>query len=152
MTGVLIVNAGSSSLKLSVLGPADEITASLTIDAWDGSPDHADLGKFLRVQAGLDAAGHRVVHGGSRFTSATVIDDAVIAGIADLTDLAPLHQPRALYGIEAVRAAMPGLPNVACFDTAFHAGMPSAAASYALPSVWTRRFGQIGRASCRERV
>ena len=141
MTGVLVVNAGSSSLKLSVLGPANEVTASLNIDAWDGSPDHADLGGFLRVQTGLDAAGHRVVHGGSRFTRATVVDDAVIAAIADLTDLAPLHQPRALYGIEAVRAALPGLPNVACFDTAFHAGMPAAAANYALPGAWTARFG-----------
>ena len=140
MTGVLVVNAGSSSLKLSVLGPANEVTASLNIDAWDGSPDHADLGEFLRGQGGLDAAGHRVVHGGSKFTSATVIDDAVIAGIADLTDLAPLHQPRALYGIKAVRTALPGLPNIACFDTAFHAGMPAAAASYALPAAWAARF------------
>ena len=66
MTGVLVVNAGSSSLKLSVLGPANEVTASLNIDAWDGSPDHADLGGFLRVQTGLDAAGHRVVSPGDR--------------------------------------------------------------------------------------
>jgi acetate kinase len=141
MTGVLVVNAGLSSLKLRVLGPADEVTAALDIDAWDGSPDHADLGQFLRAQPGLAAAGHRVVHGGGRFTRATVVDEAVIAGIADLTDLAPLHQPRAPYGIEAVRAALPGLPAVACFDTAFHAGMPAAAASYALPGAWTGRFG-----------
>jgi acetate kinase len=141
VTGVLVVNAGSSSLKLSVLGPANEVTASLDIGAWDGSPDHADLSQFLSAQPGLDAAGHRVVHGGSRFTRAAVIDEAVIAGIADLTDLAPLHQPRAIYGIEAVRAALPGLPNVACFDTAFHAGLPAAAASYALPGKWTERFG-----------
>ena len=63
MTGVLVVNAGSSSLKLSVLGPANEAIASLNIDAWDGSPDHSDLGQFLRARPGLDAAGHRVVHG-----------------------------------------------------------------------------------------
>jgi acetate kinase len=141
MTGVLVVNAGSSSLKLSVLDQADGVTASLDIDAWDGRPDHADLSQFLRAQRSLDAAGHRVVHGGSRFTRATVVDESVIAAIADLTDLAPLHQPRALYGIEAVRAARPGLPNVACFDTAFHAGMPAAAARYALPGTWTERFG-----------
>jgi acetate kinase len=87
------------------------------------------------------AVGHRVVHGGSRFTAATVIDDAVCAQIADLTDLAPLHQPRALYGIRAAQAALPGVPAVACFDTAFHAGLPPAAAAYALPGAWNQRFG-----------
>jgi acetate kinase len=85
--------------------------------------------------------GHRVVHGGSRFTRAVLVDDAVLAGIADLTDLAPLHQPRALAGIEAARAALPGVPAVACFDTAFHATLPPAAACYALPLDWIRRFG-----------
>jgi len=138
---VLVVNAGSSSLKLSVLGPADEILADLTIDPWDGGPDHDELRRFLGGQPGLEAVGHRVVHGGSRFTAATVIDDQVIAAIADLTDLAPLHQPRALAGIRAARAALPGLPQVACFDTAFHAGLPLAAARYALPADWTERFG-----------
>ncbi len=64
-----------------------------------------------------------------------------MAGIGALTDLAPLHQPRALAGIEAVRAALPQVPAVACFDTAFHAGLPAAAATYALPAAWTRRFG-----------
>jgi acetate kinase len=137
----LVVNAGSSSLKLSVLGPAGEVVAGLAIDPWDGGPDHDELRRFLRDQPGLDAVGHRVVHGGSRFTSATVIDDKVIAAIADLTDLAPLHQPRALAGIRATRAALPGLPQVACFDTAFHAGLPLAAARYALPADWTERFG-----------
>jgi acetate kinase len=141
MTGVLIVNAGSSSLKLRVLGPADEITAALDIDPWDGSPDHTEFLDFLRGQPGLDAVGHRVVHGGSRFTGATVLDTAAIAAIADLTDLAPLHQPRAVSGIRAARAALPGVPQVACFDTAFHAGLPAAAASYALPGAWTGRFG-----------
>ncbi len=137
---VLVVNAGSSSLKLRVLGPADEITAMLDLDLWDGSPDHAELGRFLGGLSGVDAVGHRVVHGGSRFTSATVIDDAVTAAIAGLAGLAPLHQPRALAAISAVRAALPGVPAVACFDTAFHAGMPAAAAAYALPKLWTERF------------
>jgi acetate kinase len=139
--GVLAVNAGSSSLKLSVLGPGDEIAAALTIDPWDGSPDDADLRRFVHDQRGLVAVGHRVVHGGGRFTQATVIDEQVIAAIAGLTDLAPLHQPRALAGIRAARAALPGVPHVACFDTAFHAGLPAAAARYALPGDWTGRFG-----------
>jgi acetate kinase len=138
---VLVVNAGSSSLKLSVLGPADEITAALDIDAWDGRADHGELAKFLGSLSRVQAVGHRVVHGGSRLTGPTVIDDRVTAAIADLADLAPLHQPRALAGIDAVRAALPGVPAVACFDTAFHAGMPAAAATYALPKIWTERFG-----------
>jgi acetate kinase len=141
MNRVLVVNAGSSSLKLSVPGRGDEITAALTIDPWDGGPDHAELREFLNGQPDLDAVGHRVVHGGSRFTAATVIDETVIAAIGELTDLAPLHQPRALAGIRAARAALPRLPQVACFDTAFHAGLPLAAARYALPADWTERFG-----------
>jgi acetate kinase len=141
MTTVLVVNAGSSSLKLRVLGAADEVTGSADLSPWDGTPDDPGLRDFLDGLAGVGAVGHRVVHGGHRFTAATPIDDDVVAGIEALTDLAPLHQPRALAGIAAVRAAMPGVPSVACFDTAFHAGLPAAAASYALPVAWTRRFG-----------
>jgi acetate kinase len=70
-----------------------------------------------------------------------LIDDAVVGAIADLTDLAPLHQPRAVAGINAARRALPGTPQVACFDTAFHAGLPPAAAQYALPDRWIRQFG-----------
>jgi acetate kinase len=81
------------------------------------------------------------VHGGSRFSEAVLIDQSVTAAIRDLTDLAPLHQPRALAGITAAAQALPGVPGVACFDTAFHAGMPSAAARYALPGAWVQRFG-----------
>jgi acetate kinase len=141
MTTVLVVNAGSSSLKLRVLDPADAVTASVDLPPWDGSPDGAGLRDFLDGLTGIGAAGHRVVHGGHRFTAATLIDDSVVAGIGELTDLAPLHQPCALAGIEAARAALPQLPAVACFDTAFHAGLPAAAAAYALPGEWTRRFG-----------
>ncbi len=141
MTSVLVVNAGSSSLKLRVLGANDEVTAALELDQWDGSPDSGELREFLGGLSGIGAVGHRVVHGGSQFTRATVLDDAVIAAIAGLTDLAPLHQPRALAGIRAAHEALPGVRAVACFDTAFHAGMPAAAARYALPAAWTGRFG-----------
>jgi acetate kinase len=141
MTSVLVVNAGSSSLKLRVLDSADAVTASADLSLWDGSPDDPGLRDFLGGLAGVGAAGHRVVHGGHRFTAATPVDDGVVAGIGELTHLAPLHQPRALAGIAAVRAALPRLPAVACFDTAFHAGLPAAAAAYALPAAWTRRFG-----------
>jgi len=141
VTGILVVNAGSSSLKLRVLGDSDEVAAELEMDAWDGSPDAGQLRQFLGRLSGIDAVGHRVVHGGTAFTRATVIDEAVTAAIAGLADLAPLHQPRALAGIRAAGAALPGVPAVACFDTAFHAGLPAAAAAYALPAAWTDRFG-----------
>jgi acetate kinase len=139
---VLILNAGSSSLKASLLGPGDSVGSALELDAWDGSPDHPELARFLTT-AGPRASvvAHRVVHGGSVFRHAVLIDDHVIDAISALTDLAPLHQPRALAGIEAARRLVPGLPGVACFDTAFHAAMPDAAARYALPADWTARFG-----------
>ena len=139
---VLILNAGSSSLKASLLGPGDTVDSALELQAWDGSPDHSELTRFLTA-AGPRASvvAHRVVHGGSVFRHAVLIDDNVIDAITGLTDLAPLHQPRALAGIEAARRLLPGLPGVACFDTAFHAGMPDAAARYALPAGWTTRFG-----------
>ena len=142
MTTVIIMNAGSSSLKVSALRPDDQVADALSLDRWDGSPDHPELAEFL-ARAGRDAAtvAHRVVHGGSRFTTAVRIDDSVVAAIEGLTELAPLHQTRALAGIEAARQALPGVPGVACFDTAFHAGLPDAAARYALPDRWTTRFG-----------
>jgi acetate kinase len=142
MTHVLVVNAGSSSLKVRVLDDGDTVAAALDLDPWDGSPDHRELARFLTTAgAGAAVAGHRVVHGGAMFSDAVLIDDTVIDGIAQLADLAPLHQPRALAGIAATRHALPGLPAVACFDTAFHADMPAAAARYALPAAWTQRFG-----------
>lgn len=141
MTSVLVVNAGSSSLKLRALGSRDETIAELELDEWNGDPAAARLAEFLGGLDRIGAVGHRVVHGGSRFTEAALIDDSVAAAIAGLTDLAPLHQPRAIAGIEAARAALPGVPEVACFDTAFHAGLPAAAATYALPRAWIGRFG-----------
>jgi acetate kinase len=139
--GILVVNTGSSSLKASVLNPGGDVTATLALDRWDGSPDHEELSSFLNGCRDVTAAGHRVVHGGSRFPGPALIDDAVLAGIAELTDLAPLHQPRALAGIAAVSRALPGVPAVACFDTAFHATLPAAAAAYALPGEWVRQHG-----------
>ncbi len=140
--GVLIMNAGSSSLKASVLGPGDTVDDALELADWDGSPDHGELTGFLAAAASRTAVvAHRVVHGGSVFSHAVLIDDTVIEAIRGLADLAPLHQPRALAGIAAAARLLPGLPAVACFDTAFHARMPDAAARYALPAGWTARFG-----------
>lgn len=112
---VIVLNAGSSSLKVAVLGPGDTVDASLHLDPWDGSPDHPELVDFLtRAGRGATVAGHRVVHGGSRFSAAVLIDDSVTTAIGDLTDLAPLHQRRALAGIAAAALALPGAPGVAC--------------------------------------
>lgn len=143
MTRVIVVNAGSSSLKVAVLGPHDSAESGFDLDPWDGGPDHRDLDDFL-AGVGQDAdvvVGHRVVHGGRRFREPTLIDDDVVAALGELTDLAPLHQPRAIAGIEAARRALPHVPEVACFDTAFHATIPEAAALYALPPEWNDRFG-----------
>ena len=105
---VLVVNAGSSSLKLRLLGPGDELEAE-----HDLAPDDAEaLGATLAGLPALDAVGHRVVHGGERFREAVLVDDDVVAALGALADLAPLHQPAALAGIEAVRRAVPGVPAV----------------------------------------
>ena len=137
----VVINAGSSTLKVRVLSPADTAGASLDLDPWDGDGDHPELADFLAGLTGAEVVGHRVVHGGARYSKAALIDDAVLDAIADLTDLAPLHQPRALAAIDAARRALPRVPQVACFDTAFHAGLPPAAAQYALPEAWIQRFG-----------
>ena len=89
----------------------------------------------------LIGAGHRVVHGGERFTASVLVDDEVIAAIRSSSHLAPLHNPANLAGIEAVRAVRPGLPQVAVFDTAFHQTMPRAAFRYAVPEPWYTRYG-----------
>jgi acetate kinase len=142
MTLVAVVNAGSSTLKVRLLGADDVVKDALDLDPWDGSADNRELADFLANScAGAAVVGHRVVHGGTKFSQAVLIDEAVIDAIGQLTDLAPLHQPRALVGIAAARHALPDTPAVACFDTAFHAGMPAAAALYALPATWTHQYG-----------
>lgn len=135
---VLVVNAGSSSLKLGVLGDDGTVLAEHHVERWQG--DTGPLRDFLAHAPAVDAAGHRVVHGGSAFTSATVIDDEVRDEIEALTALAPLHQPRALAGIDAARELLPAVPHVACFDTAFHTTMPAAATTYAVPAAWQRKW------------
>ncbi len=89
---------------------------------------------------GVDAVGHRIVHGGTAFLGPVLLDERVTARIAALASLAPLHQPKALAALAAVSAAVPGVPAVASFDTAFHASLPAAASTYALPAPWRRRW------------
>jgi len=136
---VLVVNAGSSSLKLSLIGPDDETLDSHTVERWE-SGDAGAVGPFVERQGRIGVVAHRVVHGGDRYTTATVIDDDVISGIIALTSLAPLHQPRAIAGIKATRSVVGTAVEVACFDTAFHAGMAAANRTYALPEEWRARW------------
>ena len=89
----------------------------------------------------IGAVGHRVVHGGEKFTKSVVIDDAVIAGIKECCDLAPLHNPANLIGIDACMKLMPGVPEVAVFDTAFHQTMPKEAYLYAVPYEYYEKYG-----------
>jgi acetate kinase len=135
---VLVVNAGSSSLKLRVLGEDDTVLTQRHVERWSG--EIQPLNDFLATAPEVHAAGHRVVHGGSEFTSATVLDDEVVRHIGALTALAPLHQPRALAGVAAARELLPDVPQVACFDTAFHTTMPPAATTYAVPEAWRRKW------------
>jgi acetate kinase len=142
------VNAGSSSLKLSVLGPDDQLLMATELPLDDPASMGDVLEEALRDTPAADAAGHRVVHGGAEFRRAVVLDDSSESRLARLADLAPLHNPPAVAAIRRLQAIRPGLPEVACFDTAFHAGMPLEAATYALPDDWRglglRRFGFHG--------
>jgi acetate kinase len=141
---VLVVNTGSSSVKLRLLSDGS------VLDSADlGPPEPAAIASAVReFGSSVDAVGHRVVHGGPSFTGPVVVDDAVRSSLEDLVELAPLHLPASLSGLDAVRDAMPSVPSVACFDTAFHATLPAAARTYALPSRWRdlgiRKYGFHG--------
>lgn len=176
---VLVLNCGSSSLKFAVIDATtgDEklsgLAECLHLDdariKWklDGEKGNADLGTGAAHQEALDfivhqilptkpelaqdlvAIGHRVVHGGEKFTHSAVINDEVIKGIEECSTLAPLHNPAHLVGIRAAQHAFPSLPNVAVFDTAFHQTMPEQAYLYALPyklykENGIRRYGMHG--------
>jgi acetate kinase len=143
LTGdILVVNAGSTSLKLSV------------VDDEEQSRSVASLAEAAPVAA----VGHRVVHGGERFFEPTLIDDDVLAELRRLIELAPLHNTPAVEAIETARAVLPDVPHVAVFDTAFHRALPDVAKTYLLPSRYRergiRRFGFHGLsvAWCAERV
>ena len=176
---VLVLNCGSSSLKFAVINAVngDELISGLAEcfnlpDArikWklDGKKEATQLPAnsahsaaisyivedIIQKQDGLAeqfiAVGHRVVHGGEKFTKSVIIDQDVLAGITECSSLAPLHNPAALLGIKAAQSAFPALPQIAVFDTAFHQTMPAEAFMYALPKkLYTdhavRRYGVHG--------
>ncbi|HET7357265.1 MAG TPA: acetate/propionate family kinase [Nocardioidaceae bacterium] len=136
---VLVVNAGSSSLKLSLLD-GDRRVASTTVERWEGAGHLEPVRAFVDPLRDVEAVGHRVVHGGQRYDGPVLVDDAALDYLDSLAELAPLHNPRCVAGIREVRRLLPDLPMVACFDTAFHAAMPAAARTYALPREWNRRW------------
>ena len=140
---VLVVNAGSSSLKLSLLGEGDDPIAERELETPAAQVDPAALADALRAGGfrAADAVGHRIVHGGERFREAVRVDARVRGELGRLTALAPLHQPKSLGALDAVSSELPKIPAVACFDTAFHATMPPAARTYALPADWRERWG-----------
>ncbi len=153
---ILVFNAGSSSLKCSLFDTAQpdatraqcfKLNLERLVDIDAGV---AQLPALLAAQgiSAIDAIGHRVVHGGARLITATLIDDAVLAEITACIELAPLHNPPALAGIRRAAELWPGLPQVAVFDTAFHHRMPACAAVYAVPQAWRdtglRRYGFHG--------
>lgn len=146
---ILVLNCGSSSIKYRLFTAAlAPVSGGLIehIGEPDGPESHAAAlraaTKELRLDSGdLIAIGHRVTHGGARFVVPTVITDEVVAGIGELTPLAPLHNPPALAGIAFARGLRPDLAHVAVFDTAFHATLPAAAYTYALDTAVTSRLG-----------
>jgi acetate kinase len=126
LSRVLVVNAGSTSLKLSVVEAGERSEPVPSLDA---------------AREGVGAVGHRVVHGGARFRDPVVIDDEVTEAIRELSALAPLHNAPALEAIEEARRALPAVSHVAVFDTAFHATIPAEAATYAVPTRWREEWG-----------
>jgi acetate kinase len=137
---VLVVNAGSSSLKLSLLDQHDVVEQQVQLTVGAEGIAAAELDDALHGWATPDVVGHRIVHGGIDYHSAVRIDDTVRARLGDLTDLAPLHQPKSLAALDAVSALLPHVAAVACFDTAFHTTIPAAAATYAIPQEWRDRW------------
>jgi acetate kinase len=153
----LVLNAGSSTLKASLVEKHAEAPASAVTEKWavgaGGGPDvDATVGRVLDglgVEASaIVGVGHRVVHGGEAFGAPIVLDDAVVEAIEKLGPLAPLHNPIAVAAIKAARARLTGVPHVACFDTAFHASLPETARRYPVPETWSawgvRRYGFHG--------
>jgi len=135
----LILNAGSSTLKWSLLAGGDTVDSGS--ETWSLADAGDRIGALLTRIADVRAVGHRVVHGGTAFREAVILDGDARARLAPLVELDPLHMQPALLGIDGVARAFPGVPQVLAFDTAFHATMPEAAAGYALPHEWNEKWG-----------
>ncbi|MGI8329154.1 acetate/propionate family kinase [Actinomadura scrupuli] len=138
---VLVVDAGSASLHLRVVADDGAVRAGRDLE----DPGAQDTVRALRELAagdlGIDAVGHRIVHGGPGLSAPTLVDDEVRARLDQVAQLAPLHVPPALAALDEARSVLADVPHIACFDTAFHTGLPEAASVYALPAEWRERYG-----------
>ncbi len=150
---ILVINAGSSSVKFSVFDMDAQMTCfkheiEIGTQGFEAALVQIPAALAAAGETRIDAIGHRVAHGGERFRDATLIDDGVMAAIEDLSPLAPLHNPPALRGIRIARTHWPAAPQIAVFDTAFHGSIPPCAHTYAVPQAWRkaglRRYGFHG--------
>ncbi len=137
---VLVVNAGSTSLKLSVL-EGERMLIAEDLPAERAEIEAGEVAATVARLGPVDAVGHRIVHGGTRYREAVRLDPEVLRDLTELSALAPLHQAKSLAALDAVSEALGDVPAVACFDTAFHATLPEAAHTYALPLQWRERWG-----------
>ncbi|HEV8571111.1 MAG TPA: acetate kinase [Actinoplanes sp.] len=150
MTRVLVLNCGSSSVKYRLFDGPATVAKGLIERIGESGGDAVDFSSALSTIMdavdlnGLAAVGHRVVHGGSAFEAPTILDDNVIATIESLVPLAPLHNPPALSGIAVARKLLPHVPQVAVFDTAFHATIPPSGTTWAIDTSLAQRW-QIRR-------
>ena len=150
---VLVLNPGSSTLKAAVLEPPGRDALVTATVAWGADATRVSdwasgvtdvLGAVEAAgvaRASINAVGYRVVHGGTRFLGPTLIEDPTVDAIEKLAELAPLHNRIAAETIRAARQALPGIPHVAAFDTAFHAGLQPAGYRYPVPESWFRDWG-----------
>lgn len=160
---ILVLNAGSSSVKYQVFAMAEQSVLVRGLIDRIGEPGsitshhaameqiirHLQTGGIIQDGKGIDAIGHRVVHGGERFHEPVLVDAEVMAAINEMVPLAPLHNPANLHGITVAKSLFPDVPQVAVFDTAFHQTMPPVAFRYALPEtlyreIKVRRYGFHG--------
>ena len=143
---ILVLNSGSSSIKYKLFDIEKDseklLDKGLTERIGDKIPSHKEAVSLIlgKIGSEIDAVGHRVVHGGDRFSESVLIDDKVIKAIEDFTELAPLHNPPSLLTINESRKVLAGLPHVAVFDTAFYCDMPDYAYFYAIPYKYYEKY------------
>ena len=138
---VLVLNPGSSTLKAALVDSGEAVADAVV--EWPAGDQHATgvvAGLLERLPSDADAVGYRVVHGGAEYRAPTPVDDRLLERVEALDELAPLHNRRAAAVMRAGLAALPSLPHVACFDTAFHRDLAEEAWRYPIPDHWTDRF------------
>lgn len=133
------MNVGSSSVKLAVLD-GEKLAVAESLPVSGGQLDEEAVEEVVSANSPVAAVAHRVVHGGDIFKSPVLVDERVRRLLDGLVDLAPLHLPKSLAGLDLLSRLLPDVPAIACFDTSFHASLPPAASTYALPAEWRRRW------------